>query len=188
MQSREAPLPMMLDPLFVAAVLEGFEGTLDEVVGRVENPEVNAQLDRCEARWRRFGSASRSPSDRRKRTRPLRRDDAFSPPRRTLGGLARTYFRNRCHRIDPFLDLDSDMTEPKPDFPGKSRLAGAIVNFWTPTARLLPRHRRSAFQNFGKLVRRRARPLKIVWEGLEKEVHFQCTSGQAPGELLEAGL
>ena len=45
MQSREALLSMMLDPLFVAAVLEGFEGTLDEVVGRVENPEVNAQLD-----------------------------------------------------------------------------------------------------------------------------------------------
>ena len=45
MQSREAPLPMMLDPLFVAAVLEGFEGTLDEVVGRVENPDLNAQLD-----------------------------------------------------------------------------------------------------------------------------------------------
>jgi hypothetical protein len=36
---------MMLDPLFVAAVLEGFEGTLDEVVGRVENQELNAQLD-----------------------------------------------------------------------------------------------------------------------------------------------
>ena len=45
MQSREAPLPMMLHPLFVAGVLEGFEGTLDEVVGRVENPELNAQLD-----------------------------------------------------------------------------------------------------------------------------------------------
>ena len=45
MQSREAPLPMMLDSLFVAAVLEGFEGTLDEVVGRVENPSLNAQLD-----------------------------------------------------------------------------------------------------------------------------------------------
>ena len=45
MQSREAPLPTMLDPLFVAAVLEGFEGTLDEVVGRVEDPEVNAQID-----------------------------------------------------------------------------------------------------------------------------------------------
>ena len=44
MQPREAPLPMMLDPLFVAAVLEGFEGTLDEVVGRVENQELNAQL------------------------------------------------------------------------------------------------------------------------------------------------
>ena len=36
---------MMLNPLFVAAVLEGFEGTLDEVVGRVENQELNARLD-----------------------------------------------------------------------------------------------------------------------------------------------
>lgn len=45
MQPREAPPPMMLDTLFVAAVLEGFEGTLDEVVGRVESPDLNAQLD-----------------------------------------------------------------------------------------------------------------------------------------------
>ena len=45
MQSREAPVPMMLDPLFVAAVLEGFEGTLDEVVGRVADQELNAQID-----------------------------------------------------------------------------------------------------------------------------------------------
>ena len=45
MQPREAPLPMMLDQLFVAAVLAGFEGTLDEVVGRVEDQELNAQLD-----------------------------------------------------------------------------------------------------------------------------------------------
>ena len=36
---------MMLHPLFVAGVLEGFEGTLDEVVGRVEDPELNAQFD-----------------------------------------------------------------------------------------------------------------------------------------------
>jgi hypothetical protein len=36
---------MTLHPLFVAGVLEGFEGTLDEVVGRVENPGLNAQLD-----------------------------------------------------------------------------------------------------------------------------------------------
>jgi hypothetical protein len=36
---------MMLDPLFVAALLEGFEGTLDEVVGRVESPDLNGQLD-----------------------------------------------------------------------------------------------------------------------------------------------
>jgi hypothetical protein len=34
-----------LHPLFVAGVLEGFEGTLDEVIGRVENPDLNAQLD-----------------------------------------------------------------------------------------------------------------------------------------------
>ena len=45
MQSPEARPPMMLHPLFVAGVLEGFEGTLDEVVGRVENPELNSQLD-----------------------------------------------------------------------------------------------------------------------------------------------
>ena len=36
---------MMLHPLFVAGVLEGFEGTLDEVVGRVENPQLNAEFD-----------------------------------------------------------------------------------------------------------------------------------------------
>jgi hypothetical protein len=36
---------MMLHPLLVADVLEGFEGTLDEVIGRVENPELNAELD-----------------------------------------------------------------------------------------------------------------------------------------------
>jgi hypothetical protein len=36
---------MMLDPLFVAAVLERFEATLDEVVGRVEDQKLNARLD-----------------------------------------------------------------------------------------------------------------------------------------------
>ena len=36
---------MTLHPLFVAGVLEGFEGTLGEMVGRVENPELNTQLD-----------------------------------------------------------------------------------------------------------------------------------------------
>ena len=36
---------MTLHPLFVAGVLEGFEGTLGEMVGRVENQELNAQLD-----------------------------------------------------------------------------------------------------------------------------------------------
>ena len=36
---------MMLDPLFVADVLEGIEGTLDEVVKRVQCPELRARLD-----------------------------------------------------------------------------------------------------------------------------------------------
>ena len=35
---------MLLDAGFVAAVLEGFEGTLDEVVGRVASPELRANL------------------------------------------------------------------------------------------------------------------------------------------------
>jgi hypothetical protein len=34
----------MLEAGFVAAVLEGFEGTLDEVVGRVASPELRAVI------------------------------------------------------------------------------------------------------------------------------------------------
>jgi hypothetical protein len=34
----------MLDAGFVAAVLEWFEGTVDEVVGRVASPELGADL------------------------------------------------------------------------------------------------------------------------------------------------
>ena len=36
---------MTLHPLFVANVLEGFEGTLGEMAGRVEDQELNTQLD-----------------------------------------------------------------------------------------------------------------------------------------------
>ena len=36
---------MTLHPLFVVGVPEGFEGTLGEMVGRVENQELNTQLD-----------------------------------------------------------------------------------------------------------------------------------------------
>ncbi len=36
---------MMLDPMFVADVLAGIEGTLDEAAGRVENPELKTQVD-----------------------------------------------------------------------------------------------------------------------------------------------
>jgi len=45
MQSRETRPSTMLHPLFIAGVLEGLEGTLDEIVGRVESPRMNAQLD-----------------------------------------------------------------------------------------------------------------------------------------------
>ena len=44
MQPPEAGPSMMLHPAFVAGVLEGFEGTLDEMIGRVANPELNSQL------------------------------------------------------------------------------------------------------------------------------------------------
>lgn len=36
---------MALDAGFVAGVLEGIEGTLDEVIERVDNPELKASLD-----------------------------------------------------------------------------------------------------------------------------------------------
>ena len=36
---------MTLHPLLVAGVLEGFEGTLGEMAGRVEDQELNSQLD-----------------------------------------------------------------------------------------------------------------------------------------------
>jgi hypothetical protein len=41
---------MMLHPVFVAGVLEGFEGKLDEMIGRVANPELNSQLDALRSR------------------------------------------------------------------------------------------------------------------------------------------
>ena len=41
---------MALDAGFVAAVLEGFEGTLDEVIERVENSELRASLDALQSR------------------------------------------------------------------------------------------------------------------------------------------
>jgi hypothetical protein len=41
---------MALDARFVAAVLEGIEGTLDEVIGRVENAELQSSLDVLQSR------------------------------------------------------------------------------------------------------------------------------------------
>ena len=50
MQSPEARWPMMLHPVFVASALEGLEGTLDEMIGRVANPELNSQLNALRSR------------------------------------------------------------------------------------------------------------------------------------------
>jgi hypothetical protein len=41
---------MALDTEFVAAVLEGIEGTLDEVIERVDNAELKASLDVLQTR------------------------------------------------------------------------------------------------------------------------------------------
>ena len=41
---------MALDAGFVAAVLEGIEGTLEEVIGRVEISELRASLDVLQSR------------------------------------------------------------------------------------------------------------------------------------------
>jgi hypothetical protein len=41
---------MALDKGFVAAVLEGIEGTLDEVIERADNSELKASLDVLQSR------------------------------------------------------------------------------------------------------------------------------------------
>jgi hypothetical protein len=74
----------MLHPLFVAGVLEGFEGTLDEVIGRVENPELNAQLDALRGQVAALEFALRSPLDR-KPTGPVLGDE-LGPPLPTPAG------------------------------------------------------------------------------------------------------
>ena len=50
MQSPKARPSMMLPPAFVAGVLEGFEGTLDEMIGRVASPGLNSQLNALRSR------------------------------------------------------------------------------------------------------------------------------------------
>jgi hypothetical protein len=54
----------MLHPLFVAGVLEGFEGTLDEVVGRVEDPELNRRLDKLRRQIAALRKSIESPLGR----------------------------------------------------------------------------------------------------------------------------
>ena len=62
---------MTLHPLFVAGVLEGFEGTLGEMVGRVEDPELTMRL----------GALRRQIAALRIRIEePLRQAEADRPP------------------------------------------------------------------------------------------------------------
>jgi len=71
---------MTLHPLFVAGVLEGFEGTLGEMVGRVENQELNAQLDALRGQVEALRIRIEEPSDRRKLTGPHWRYEVGRPP------------------------------------------------------------------------------------------------------------
>ena len=54
---------MLLDEGFVAAVLEGFEGTLDEVVGRVASPKLGADLAILQARIKALRVSIEPPED-----------------------------------------------------------------------------------------------------------------------------
>jgi hypothetical protein len=79
----------MLHPLFVAGVLEGFEGTLDEVIGRVENPELNAQLDALRGQVAALRICAEEPVRQRKPAGPVLRDEAWAAladTRRALTG------------------------------------------------------------------------------------------------------
>ena len=54
---------MALDIGFVAAVLEGIEGTLDEVIGRVESAELRASLDVLQSRVTALRVSIEPPAD-----------------------------------------------------------------------------------------------------------------------------
>ncbi len=54
---------MALDIGFVAAVLEGIEGTLDEVIGRIDNAELRASLDVLESRVTALRVSIEPPAD-----------------------------------------------------------------------------------------------------------------------------
>jgi len=63
----------MLDIAFVAAVLEGIEGTLDELVGRVERSDLRGRLTSLQdetAAVRNLFEASPQPAPRATNRRP----------------------------------------------------------------------------------------------------------------------
>lgn len=59
---------MALDNDFVAAVLEGIEGTLDEVIERVDNVELKASLDVLQSRVTALRVSIDSPASESKNT------------------------------------------------------------------------------------------------------------------------
>jgi hypothetical protein len=50
LSAERGEVPMALDTAFVAAVLEGIEGTLGELIERVEGSELQASLDVLQSR------------------------------------------------------------------------------------------------------------------------------------------
>jgi hypothetical protein len=54
---------MPLDPTFVAAVLEGFEGTLDELIERVEEPELKVRLDLLQGQVTALRTSIEAPAE-----------------------------------------------------------------------------------------------------------------------------
>jgi hypothetical protein len=73
---------MTLHPLFVAGVLEGFEGTLGEMAGRVENQELNTQLDALRRQVAVLRIYIEEPLRRGKATRPHWRHEVLGCRRR----------------------------------------------------------------------------------------------------------
>lgn len=63
---------MLLHPLFVAGVLEGFEGTLDELVGRVEDQDLNKQLNALRSQLTALRICIEKSFRQEKRTGPRR--------------------------------------------------------------------------------------------------------------------
>ena len=61
--------PMALDAGFVAGVLEGIEGTLEEVIERLDNSELKASLDALQTTMTALRVSIEPPTPGRKATK-----------------------------------------------------------------------------------------------------------------------